>query len=110
MSEHGDSVAGSGMASDDKPVFVGPAPADHVNRATDPELVAKIRAKGWGVPVEYDYKSLNIANRNERRFFADATRYEWKDEYGDVGPAIPELEEQLFRSDFINRPGEMFER
>lgn len=36
---------------------------------------------------------------------AKAAKYEWKDEYGDVGPQNEELESMLFRSEYINRTG-----
>ena len=31
---------------------------------------------------------------------------EWKDDYGDLGPEVPELEEKLFATDFRNRQGD----
>ena len=31
---------------------------------------------------------------------------EWKDEYGDLGPEVPELEDKLFNTDFRNRQGD----
>lgn len=37
-----------------------------------------------------------------------ASKYEWRDEYGDIGPSIPELERQLYQDQFINRVGENF--
>ncbi|KAJ5816331.1 DEAD/DEAH box RNA helicase [Penicillium robsamsonii] len=62
------------------------------------------REKGWTDPVPFEYAEL--ANSKDHRDWAGvAVRYEWKDEYGDVGPAVPELEEQLFRGDLITRPG-----
>jgi ATP-dependent RNA helicase DDX3X len=36
---------------------------------------------------------------------ASAAKYEWKDDYGDVGPDVPELRQQLFNSEFTQRPG-----
>jgi hypothetical protein len=41
---------------------------------------------------------------------SDAMKYEWQDEYGDVGPAHKELEDQLFRDKFKNRAGSMFDK
>jgi ATP-dependent RNA helicase DDX3X len=38
----------------------------------------------------------------------NAAKYEWSEEYGDVGPKIPQLEDQLFRSEFLNRAGVKF--
>jgi hypothetical protein len=62
------------------------------------------REKGWTEPVPFEYAEL--ANSKDHRDWAGiAVRYEWKDEYGDVGPAVPELEEQLFRGELIARAG-----
>lgn len=40
----------------------------------------------------------------------DAVRYEWKEEFGDVGPRSEKLEEELFKSKFINRAGGNFKK
>jgi ATP-dependent RNA helicase DDX3X len=45
----------------------------------------------------------------EAGWAANAARYEWKDEYGDVGPRVPELEERLFRDEHILRKGNCFD-
>ena len=37
---------------------------------------------------------------------ANAMRYEWSDDFGDVGPADPELEKMLFRADEKMEAGE----
>ncbi|KAE8148109.1 putative DEAD/DEAH box RNA helicase [Aspergillus avenaceus] len=74
------------------------------------------REKGWVAPESYDYAKYNagppLPNPSEEipkeqlpEWAANAAKYEWKDEYGDVGPANPDLEEMLFRSEFINRTG-----
>ena len=89
-------------------------------------------------PIEYDYSVYNATTREEREvaekaiserraaeqkeedqdgeFTADvplwasnAVKYEWRDEYGDIGPAQPELEKQLFRDRFTNRAGSKLE-
>ncbi|KIW96468.1 uncharacterized protein Z519_03537 [Cladophialophora bantiana CBS 173.52] len=39
----------------------------------------------------------------------DAAKYEWKEEYGDVGPRDEKLEKDLFRGEHINRAGIKFE-
>ena len=36
---------------------------------------------------------------------ANAAKYEWKDDYGDVAPRIPELEKLLFGDEFHQRTG-----
>lgn len=62
---------------------------------------------GWTEPVPYSYDSFNDGT------FADwdgmAPRYEWKDEYGDIGPRNEELEKQLFNDEFMPRAGLRFD-
>lgn len=41
---------------------------------------------------------------------SNAMKYEWSDEYGDVGPAHPELERQLFKNELLNRTGLKFNK
>lgn len=71
----------------------------------NPQAAQKIaREKGWTDPVPFEYAEL--ANSKDHRDWAGiAVRYEWKDEYGDVGPAVPELEDQLFHGELIARAG-----
>ncbi|XHG09393.1 hypothetical protein AWENTII_012455 [Aspergillus wentii] len=84
----------------------------------NPEAATIAREKGWTAPEGYDYTKYTAeplpkpAEEQEQgeqgelpEWAAKATKYEWKDEFGDVGPHIPELEEMLFRSEFINRAG-----
>jgi len=37
-------------------------------------------------------------------------RYEFDQDFGDIGPAIPELEEDLFRGEFQMQKGIKFEK
>ncbi|KAJ0425991.1 DEAD/DEAH box RNA helicase [Aspergillus carlsbadensis] len=85
------------------------------NKASDASTLA--RAKGWVEPEIYDYQKYNAGPSLEKpaeedgqeeplpEWAAKAAKYEWKDEYGDVGPENPQLEQMLFRSEFINRTG-----
>ncbi|PYI14868.1 putative DEAD/DEAH box RNA helicase [Aspergillus violaceofuscus CBS 115571] len=84
------------------------------NKENDASNLA--RAKGWVAPESYDYDKYTATPAPDQpagdagdgqlpEWAANAAKYEWKDEYGDVGPEIPELEEQLFRNEFINRAG-----
>lgn len=41
---------------------------------------------------------------------SSAAKYEWKEEYGDVGPRNEALEQMLFHSDLISRAGTCFEK
>lgn len=84
----------------------GEAPVEGVLSGVgpNPEAAHKVaRDKGWTDPVPFEYAEL--ADKNHLEWAGVAIRYEWKDEYGDVGPAVPELEDQLFHGDLIARPG-----
>ncbi|OKL62814.1 hypothetical protein UA08_01877 [Talaromyces atroroseus] len=86
----------------------------------DQEAATLARDKGWVEPEKYDYTRYagqtteTPANGhnvpvNTIPWASDARKYEWKEEYGDVGPKDEELEKMLFRSEFINRAGVKFE-
>ncbi|KAI9784500.1 MAG: hypothetical protein M1816_000820 [Peltula sp. TS41687] len=75
---------------------------------------------GWGGKVKFEYE-LYTANTKEERealeaagqapeWASKAEKYEWSDEYGDIGPEHPELEKQLFGGEFIVRTGNAFEK
>lgn len=89
---------------------------DNVN-IKDHEAAKRSRAAGWVEPMLYDYDSYNAGNpSNEERqaaegillvptWAANAAKYEWKDDYGDVGPRFQDLEDELFNDEYINRIG-----
>jgi len=72
------------------------------------EAAFKDRAQeaGWvnTIPVNYN---LQQSNREDElaAYAASSAVYEWDDEYGDVGPEVPQLEEQLFNNAFRLRQG-----
>ncbi|KAL3470948.1 P-loop containing nucleoside triphosphate hydrolase protein [Aspergillus californicus] len=101
---------------------------DQNNKNVEASIIA--RERGWAEPEHYDYHKYNAASsansaapaapvspgemptteefRQEEdlpEWAASAAKYEWNEEYGDVGPENAELEEMLFRSEFINRTG-----
>lgn len=91
----------------------------------DAAAAAVAREKGWVEPEKYDYakytaqpvRAVGEGASTETNAFgsdlvwaSDARRYEWKEEYGDVGPEDKELEQQLFRGEFINRAGIKFDK
>lgn len=39
------------------------------------------------------------------KWLSDAVVYEWTDEYGEVGPELPELEKELYEDPDLARPG-----
>ncbi|KAJ4208168.1 hypothetical protein FSOLCH5_004329 [Fusarium solani] len=49
----------------------------------------------WAEPQAVDYTALASQNYDQG-WGCNARSYEWKDEYGDVGPKFPELELELF--------------
>lgn len=49
-------------------------------------------------------------NENLPIWASNAKKYEWSDEYGDVGPEFRDLELQLFHGEHINRTGIAFDK
>lgn len=49
-------------------------------------------------------------NDNVPIWASNAKKYEWSDEYGDVGPVFRDLELQLFHGEHINRTGIAFDK
>lgn len=76
----------------------------------------RVKDANWGEPTKFDYESYNAGSREERQavaaaqegpeWAATATKYEWSDEYGDVGPAHPQLERLLFGDETKMEKGE----
>jgi ATP-dependent RNA helicase DDX3X len=96
------------------------ADVTNVQNTKNIEASALAREKGRVEPKDYDYEKYvtvipsekHVENgensQNEQsipEWAAKTAKYEWNDEYGDVGPENPHLEEQLFRAEFINRTG-----
>ena len=91
----------------------------------DLESAQLARAKGWVEPEKYDYETYNTSRGREEttvvegeamngeaettqdvpEWAANAAKYEWSDDYGEVGPPFPDLEKQLFKDEFTNRIG-----
>ncbi|KAI5300692.1 hypothetical protein KEM56_002263 [Ascosphaera pollenicola] len=111
------------------------APVNNMNA----EAAARAREHGWSEPQQYDYQKYQApikpnpaaaAAGTEGEATADpavtgvdvedgeefpqwassAAKYEWKEEYGDVGPRNEALEQMLFHSDLISRAGTCFEK
>jgi len=66
----------------------------------------RVRAAGWTERSAVDYTTVADQAASSGDWFATAKVYEWKGEYGDVGPKVPELEKILFGGDFRVRQGE----
>ena len=93
------------------------AATNGVGPAKNVEAAKEARDKGWVEPQEYDYSAAaappagvaEAVDQGAQGWAHNAVKYEWKEDYGEVGPKIPELEEQLFRSEFLNRKGLKFD-
>jgi ATP-dependent RNA helicase DDX3X len=77
---------------------------------------------GWVAKQEYDYDTYNKSSKElhdeglapgglgAQDWASNAAKYEWDEEYGDVGPKFPELEKQLFGSEHCTRTGIEFSK
>lgn len=83
------------------------------------EARALVRSRNWPKAVRYEYSVYNAKSdetdenkkasevktllepRKEPDWLHNAAKYEWDDTYGEIGPEVPELEEQLFRGEHI---------
>lgn len=84
------------------------------------EEAAKLaREKGWVEPSSYDYtagvnvtavEGVGLVSTADGNWAHNAEKYEWNETYGDIGPENKALEDQLFRSDTINRQGIKFDQ
>jgi hypothetical protein len=76
---------------------------------------AKAGQHGWVKPQRYDYDTYNKDDNASREGAIDpsgyssasrAVRYEWSEEHGEVAPAFPELEEELFGGEYHMTQGD----
>lgn len=82
--------------------------------------VGRVRDANWVEPEKFNYESYNADTREKREavaseqevpaWAANAVRYEWQDDYGDVGPEFKELEIMLFGDESKTRQGHKFEK
>ncbi len=84
--------------------------------AKNADAVATAREKGWAEPSSYDYEEYRkesndatVANSTVTAWGHNAQKYEWKEEYGEVGPRNEDLEQMLYHSEFITRQGIKFD-
>jgi ATP-dependent RNA helicase DDX3X len=103
------------------------------------EMEAAAQAHGWVTKTSYDYETYNMSSKelqDARKaalaaeaeagegqgedngvmgvetggWASNAAIYEFNEEYGEVGPAVPALEKQLFGGEFVMRTGIKFEK
>jgi ATP-dependent RNA helicase DDX3X len=67
------------------------------------------RARKYLFPeqIPFDYSTANVSAQEALAlsWFSNAKVYEWKDDYGEVGPADAELEKELFQSQYHPEQG-----
>lgn len=97
------------------------AKASPAARAADTTIdttqLKKPQEAGWAERQAYDYETYNKSTKElsdadaaagdaaNGAWASDAVKYEWKDEFGDVGERLPELEEILFGGEHRSRSG-----
>ena len=75
-------------------------------KLTKDEFLSKAREAGWTETTAFDYSEFQRTGGNDADYHGASKVYEWKDEFGDVGPEVPELERILFGGEFQMRKGE----
>jgi ATP-dependent RNA helicase DDX3X len=103
----------------------------------DAETANKVTAHGWVQKTAYDYDTYNKGTRELAEaveaqasaapvgdeevtdavggirpgdWSSNAAVYQWSDEFGEVGPAFPDLEKQLFGSENHVKTGLRYEK
>ena len=69
-------------------------------------VTSQAQAPGWNEQSKFDYDKYESAEAPSEGWYGNSAVYEWKGEYGDIGPKVPLLEEQLFRGVNRMREGE----
>ena len=90
---------------------------DITNAANAANAARQAREKGWVEPSSYDYEEYGKPSQEARPVDPEAPiwghnaqKYEWQEEYGEVGPRNEALEQMLFHSELITRQGLRFEQ
>lgn len=109
MSAHGDDHALSDVTNKFGNVQVNEAAMERVKEAN------------WGAREEYDYAKYTAEPRDKTapasesgpvaegsNWFANAAKYEWVEDVGDIGPAHEELEKILFGGEHKVEQGDKF--
>lgn len=86
------------------------------------EAKQRVKDAHWAEPQKFDYDAYNADPKDQRlpvltegtedeeipTWAANATKYEWSDDYGDVGPVHKALEVMLFGSEHQMKEGDQF--
>lgn len=101
--------------------------SDVTNKVSNVQInneAAKERVKeaNWSIPQGFDYEKYNAGPRDKTApapetvepegeassWAANAAKYEWNDEYGDIGPEHELLQKMLFGDEHQVQQGEKF--
>lgn len=99
----------------------GSGQGDTTGPLKDEEKCKQARDAGWAAPQAYNYaaasakhgeqvETSSTAQVNQVSWAHEAERYEWQEDYGDVGPEVPELEAQLFKGDLRTKIGQHLDK
>ncbi|OCK80775.1 DEAD/DEAH box RNA helicase [Lepidopterella palustris CBS 459.81] len=95
----------------------------HSSQPTDsqptdkPAAIERAAARGWTKPIPYTYAAADAGAADgdeneppvtaipEPAWLSDAAKYEWSDEFGEVGPVNAALERELFHRDELMKAG-----
>ena len=90
------------------------------NTNVNADALKRVKDAQWAEPSKFDYDAYNAAPRdqvpaagadqNGLNWAANAVKYEWSDEYGDVGPEHPALEAMLFGDEHKMQKGDEFHK
>ena len=82
--------------------------------------IERVKGAHWNAPQKYNYDAYNADSKEKRQaieavqevpaWAANAVKYEWSEEYGDVGPQFEELEKVLFGDENQMKTGEHFSK
>ena len=61
---------------------------------------------GWVERQKFDYEAYADEAQTAPDPVGNEARYEWKDDYGEVGPRVPAIEKALFEGDAIMTVGD----
>ncbi len=94
------------------------------NLLSKAEEAQRVKDAHWAEPQKFDYDTYNASSKDQRpaapaeggeaddppTWAANATKYEWSDEYGEVGPKHEALEHQLFGGEHQMEQGTEFSK
>ena len=85
------------------------APPGILSDEENVEFCRKAREAGWTEAVPVNCNVQVSKDAEYEHYTSESLVYEWSDEFGEVGPEVPQLEEQLYGGEFRVRQGKHME-